>query len=91
MVSKNKIKLYRSLDTKKGREKANLFIAEGPKVVNDLLQAGFEAEEIFEDIEDIKKITFLQHPQSMLGVFKLKQVPNLQEDVFTFFLLRNCL
>ncbi len=85
MVSKNKIKLYRSLDTKKGREKANLFIAEGPKVVNDLLQAGFEAEEIFEDIEDIKKITFLQHPQSMLGVFKLKQVPNLQEDVFTFF------
>ena len=85
MVSKNKIKLYRSLDTKKGREKANLFIAEGPKVVNDLLQAGFEAEEIFEDIEDIKKITFLQHPQSMLGVFKLKQVPNLQEDVFTVF------
>ena len=53
MVSKNKIKLYRSLDTKKGREKANLFIAEGPKVVNDLLQAGFEAEEIFEDIEGI--------------------------------------
>ena len=71
MISKNKIKLIHSLETKKGREKAGLFVAEGPKVVNDLLYAGFTAENIFEDIEDIKKISFLQHPQSMLGVFKL--------------------
>ena len=71
MISKNKIKLIHSLETKKGREKAGLFVAEGPKVVNDLLHAGFTAENIFEDIEDIKKISFLQHPQSMLGVFKL--------------------
>ena len=71
VISKNKIKLIHSLETKKGREKAGLFVAEGPKVVNDLLYAGFTAENIFEDIEDIKKISFLQHPQSMLGVFKL--------------------
>ena len=71
VISKNKIKLIHSLETKKGREKAGLFVAEGPKVVNDLLHAGFTAENIFEDIEDIKKISFLQHPQSMLGVFKL--------------------
>ena len=71
VISKNKIKLIRSLETKKGREKVGLFVAEGPKVVKDLLQAGFIAKEVFEDIEDIKKISFLQHPQSMLGVFHL--------------------
>ncbi len=85
VVSKNKIKLYRSLETKKGREKANLFIAEGPKVVNDLLKEGFEAEDLFEDVEDIKKISFLQHPQSKLGVFKLKQSSYSLEDVLASF------
>lgn len=72
MISKNKIKLIRSLETKKGREKAGLFVAEGPKVVNDLLDAGFTAEDIIEDAEDIKRVSFLQHPQPMLGVFRFK-------------------
>lgn len=85
VVSKNKIKIYSSLGTKKGREKSCLFIAEGPKVVDDLLQAGFEAEDIFEDIEDIKKISFLQHPQSKLGVFKLRQNHYSLNDVLGLF------
>lgn len=71
MISKNKIKLIRSLETKKGREKTGLFVAEGPKIVADLLHNNFVAEELFEDIEDIKKISFLQHPQSTLGIFHL--------------------
>lgn len=71
MISKNKIKLIRSLETKKGREKAGLFVAEGPKVVHDLLHEGFVSEEILEDIEDIKKVSFLQHPQPVLGVFQM--------------------
>ena len=83
MISKNKIKLIHSLETKKGREKAGLFVAEGPKVVNDLLHAGFTAENIFEDIEDIKKISFLQHPQSMLGVFKLPRNEHYTEFSIT--------
>ena len=44
MISKNKIKLIHSLETKKGREKVGLFVAEGPKVVNDLLHEGFVGE-----------------------------------------------
>ena len=83
MISKNKIKLIHSLETKKGREKAGLFVAEGSKVVNDLLHAGFTAENIFEDIEDIKKISFLQHPQSMLGVFKLPRNEHYTEFSIT--------
>ena len=83
VISKNKIKLIHSLETKKGREKAGLFVAEGPKVVNDLLHAGFTAENIFEDIADIKKISFLQHPQSMLGVFKLPRNEHYTEFSIT--------
>lgn len=38
MLSKAKIKLVHALETKKQREQQNLFVAEGPKVVDDLLQ-----------------------------------------------------
>ena len=73
MISKNKIKLIHSLETKKGREKVGLFVAEGPKVVNDLLHEGFVADDILEDIEDIKKVSFLQHPQPVLGIFRMPE------------------
>ena len=86
MISKNKIKLIRSLETKKGREKVGLFVAEGPKVVNDLLHEGFVAEDILDNIEDINKVSFLQHPQSLLGVFKLPEVAsNTMNNYLTLF------
>ena len=86
MISKNKIKLIRSLETKKGREKVGLFVAEGPKVVNDLLHGGFVAEDILDNIEDINKVSFLQHPQSLLGVFKLPEVAsNTMNDYLILF------
>lgn len=37
MISKNQIKTIRSLESKKGRLKEGLFVAEGPKIVADLL------------------------------------------------------
>lgn len=40
MISKNKAKLIRSLERKKCRKELGLFVAEGPKVVGDLIQAG---------------------------------------------------
>ena len=86
MISKNKIKLIRSLETKKGREKVGLFVAEGPKVVKDLLHEGFVAEDILDNIEDINKVSFLQHPQSLLGVFKLPEVAsNTMNDYLILF------
>jgi TrmH family RNA methyltransferase len=39
MISKNKIKLIHSLEQKKYRKKEGLFVAEGPKIVNELLQS----------------------------------------------------
>lgn len=38
MISKNQIKLIRSLESKKGRRQSMLFVAEGPKVVEELLK-----------------------------------------------------
>ncbi|MGL4520381.1 MAG: TrmH family RNA methyltransferase [Phocaeicola sp.] len=37
MLSKNKLKLIRSLESKKKRKEEGLFVAEGPKLVGDLL------------------------------------------------------
>ena len=48
-------------------------MAEGPKVVNDLLHEGFVAETILDDLDDIKKVSFLQHPQPILGVFRMSK------------------
>jgi len=39
MISKNKIKLIHSLDQKKYRKKEGIFVAEGPKIINELLQS----------------------------------------------------
>ena len=37
MISKNLIKLVKSLEQKKYRRREQLFVAEGPKVVHDLM------------------------------------------------------
>ena len=47
MISKNKIKFIKSLSLKKNRVKAQLFIAEGEKIVNELLNSKFEIEQIY--------------------------------------------
>lgn len=47
MVSKNQFKFVRQLEQKKHRQQEGLFVAEGPKVVGDLLAAGFQTAEIF--------------------------------------------
>ena len=73
MISKNKIRLVRALETKKGRAKHGLFVAEGPKVVADLLAAGFHLVELFDAEDDIKKVSFLQHPQGKVGIFRLPE------------------
>lgn len=74
MISRNKIKLIRSLETRKGREKSGLFLAEGPKVVGDLRAGGFTAEMIIDDDADVRQVSLLQHPQGVVGVFRIPDV-----------------
>lgn len=71
MISKNRIKLINSLETKKGRAKTGLFVAEGPKIVGDLKSAGFIADEIIDEPEDVRHVSFLQHPQGVVGIFRI--------------------
>lgn len=83
MISKNQVKWVKSLELKKNRRHEGLFVAEGPKVVGDLLRAGFIARQIFSTQErndaqlvsndELRRISFLQHPQEVLAVF---QIPN---------------
>ena len=83
MISKNQIKLIRSLEMKKNRKSEQLFVAEGPKVVGDLLKAGFLPHSIFSTSlwpnsqqiteEELRRISFLQHPQEVLAIFRMPE------------------
>ena len=85
MLSKNQIKLSKSLEAKKNRKREGLFVAEGPKVVGDLLRAGFQPHSIFSTVsrpdaelitdDELRRISFLQHPQEVLGVFHISTIP----------------
>ncbi len=86
-LSKNQIKQIKNLDQKKQRIQQKSFVAEGKKVVNELLASSFELEKLFvtanlislyknEDYQiikesELKKISFLKSPSGVLGVFKI--------------------
>ena len=89
MVSKNQIKLINSLQQKKYRKLHNLFIAEGKKVIQELIDANFSLEYLFVTKEnlfdskynfelisdnDLKKISALTTANDCLAVFKIKEV-----------------
>ena len=98
MISKNQIKLVRSLEQKKHRVAEGLFVAEGPKVVGDLLACHFRPRMIFTvsggekwevrgerlanipaqivTEEELRRISFLQHPQQVLAVMELPNGKN---------------
>jgi TrmH family RNA methyltransferase len=92
MVSKNQIKLITSLQQKKYRQIHQLFIAEGEKVIQELVQSNFVlehlyvTENIFEDINiskktvisdsDLDKISCLATSNNCLALFKIP-VPKL--------------
>ena len=86
MLSKNEIKLIKQLEQKKHRTQQGLFVAEGPKVVGDLLRHGFKPKRVFATDsyvpvvptaityvtdDELRKISFLQHPQQVLAVFPI--------------------
>ncbi len=88
MISKNRLKALKQLEIKKHRRELGLFVAEGPKVVGDLLgicQADIIAatpewwdehpmvharEDIILTNEELKKLSFLQHPQQVFATFR---------------------
>lgn len=66
MLSKNKIKLIHSLNRKKGRDEANLFLVEGNKMVIEALNSDFKIETL------VCTTVFLnRHPEIRLRVNEL--------------------
>lgn len=83
MYSNNQRKLILQLNKKKFRLANKLFVVEGKKVVNELINAGlvfkmlFSTEDNFHENADVikdeemKKITHFNSPSPVLGVFEL--------------------
>lgn len=85
LISKSQIKLITSLHQKKYRDKLGLFVAEGPKVIKELLDAGIKIHSLFstENFKgitqnfyivtkrEINKISYLKTANTSLAVFEI--------------------
>ena len=85
MITKNQIKLIKSLRSKKNRKQSGFFVAEGEKIVDELLESDLEAVNIFSISEkyknlknyisinstQLKQISNLKSPNKVLGIFKI--------------------
>jgi TrmH family RNA methyltransferase len=84
MLSQQEIKRIRRLGQKKYRKEQGLFIAEGPKVVNELLHSGYKPVKIYSiekidcpalkiiSYKELERISFLTTPNKVLGIFEIK-------------------
>jgi len=96
MVSKNQIKFISGLQQKKQRLIHKMFVAEGVKVVQELLDADFELHQLYTteydfksvndskklivSAEDLKKISALTTASSCLAVFKIPEQRELYQS-----------
>ena len=92
MLSKSQIKLITSLKQKKYRQQHKLFVAEGKKIILELLQSNLQLHQLytttieFDVLDDLvtqisdnelKKISFLKSPNTALAVFRIPdETPN---------------
>lgn len=83
---KSKVKYIQSLSHKKQRDADSVFVAEGPKIVNELLGGGIEPVALYAtaewrpssphatveviDATMLERISYLSTPNQVLGVFK---------------------
>lgn len=97
-LSKNNIKLITSLQQKKYRQKHQLFVAEGVKVVNELLASSLKVEQLYttdesfmtlKEVEvvlisenELKKVSTLKKPNKVLGLFKIPKDEEINKNSF---------
>jgi TrmH family RNA methyltransferase len=96
MVGKSQIKFIKSLQQKKYRNQNAMFVVEGIKTVQELLDSNIEpykiyvtSAELFQDLEDqieiisevdLKRISSLKNPNKVLGIFKIPQPRKVDEN-----------
>ena len=95
MVSKNQLKQILKLKHKKYRTRLGYFVAEGEKIVNDLINSSWHAQSLY-SLEDnfhpkaikidssvMKKISHLKTPSPVLGVFKIPNKVKTKPSLLT--------
>lgn len=96
MLTAHTIKIIQSLDKKKYRQKYNLFLVEGNKIIKELPNSDYKIESLYSlepenlsiktlEIEkilssELKKISFLQNPKDSVAVCKIPE-SRYQENV----------
>lgn len=94
MISNNEIKLITSLQQKKYRIKHGLFVAEGEKLILDLIESGMKAHSFFATQpapelnvsptligqNELQKISSLKNSNGWLAVFEIPQSVALDQD-----------
>lgn len=89
MLTHHLIKVIQSLDKKKFRQKYNLFLVEGNKIIKELKNSPFKVKEVFSiapselDLgnvpihqiteAELKKISHLQHPKNSVAICELRE------------------
>lgn len=95
MLTAHTIKTIQSLDKKKYRQKYNLFLVEGNKIIKELPNSDYEIADLYSiapeelniktanDVKilpaELKKISFLQTPKDSVAVCKIPENKILQE------------
>jgi TrmH family RNA methyltransferase len=95
MLSKNQIQLITSLKQKKFRIHHKLFVAEGKKTIEELLNSHFKLHQLYtttleyevsDDVitiitqTELKKISFLKTPNKALALFKIPEMQDIDFD-----------
>jgi TrmH family RNA methyltransferase len=94
MLSKNQVRFIRGLKLKKNRKSEGLFLAEGIKVVEELLNSDFQVDTLFhtEDYlpphsisaqvvtnRELKSLSSFSAPNQVLGVFRIPDPKSIPE------------
>jgi len=94
MISKNQIKLIKSLRLKKNRTQSGFFIAEGEKIVDELIDSALEIVNVFSiskkyknlknyisiNSTQLKQISNLKSPNNVVGIFKMPKSQEINLD-----------
>src|ERR1051325_8052946 len=88
MLSRSQLKEIRLLHQKKYREEKKLFIAEGRKVVSELIQEGFRVKNIFASADyngegknkaaivsekELEQLSVLSTPNKVIAIFQIPE------------------
>ena len=94
MITKNQIKLIKSLRLKKNRKQSGFFVAEGEKIVDELLESDLDSINLFSTSEkykslknhisinytQLKQISNQKSPNDVVGIFQIPQDKEIDFD-----------